>query len=595
MEKKTPKTTGGKRTALTVVLALAAVAVLLLLLYTSFSYRPLCLLALSLMPPVLLSLFLLLPIGNAAEDAAPAAGAEEAPPTGKRAQFRRRFAAWRARRALACRSFYAKRRDTLLVVLSLVALIALSVFFFLQCKLNAPSARFGYTLPVALLGVFLILTVLEKWCKHTATALSGEGAAPEALYAACILRTLRSAAVLAKISTALVAVATVVRLLAPYNPTRITMVLLAVLYCYQALFLLIALAVRFIRRELSTAPDLSVPIFGVGGADLGLLSYLEKNTGITMRSLWSMRLIKSVIPYAFIAALLILWGTSGVVQIDASEQGAHYRLGKLADEPLTAGLHFTLPWPFDRVEVYETGKVQQLSVGYISDDSMDNLWTAEHGVEEHRLLLGGGEELVSVNLRVEYKIGDLKTYLKSSAAPEAILQAMAYEALTMKTIGTDLNTLLSTDRVAFAKDMRDELRAGAAERALGLEVVGVVLESIHPPVEIADIYQKLLRAGVDAERIKLLANATAEEKLITAQTGKATLIGQATADKEYAIAKAYGSVAEFLAAAEADKLYPTYRYEKYLAAITDAYGNATIVLVGDGVNKENIYIGNLSQ
>jgi regulator of protease activity HflC (stomatin/prohibitin superfamily) len=306
--------------------------------------------------------------------------------------------------------------------------------------------------------------------------------------------------------------------------------------------------------------------------------------------------VKSVIPYAFIAALLILWGSSGVVQIESSERGALYRFGKLADEPLSAGIHLTLPWPFDRVEVYETGKVQQLSVGYISDESIDNLWTAEHGTEEHRLLLGGGEELVSVNLRIEYRIGDLHAYLKNNAAPEATLQAMAYEALTMRTIGTDLDTLLSTDRVAFADDMCAELRAGVIERGLGLEVVGVVLESIHPPVEIAEIYQKLVSAGIDAERIILLAEAYAAEKVITAETGKLTLIGEATAEKNLALAKAHGSVAEFLAAVEADTAYPDfYRYEKYLAAIADAYGNATIVLVGEGVNTQNIYIGNLSK
>lgn len=587
MEKKTKKPTGGKQTVLTVTLALAVVAVLLLLLYGSVSYRPLCLLAFSLLPPVLISLALLLPIGKAGENE------PLATVCGNR---RQRIRALRARAARAVRVGYAKRRDALLVALSILAVALSTALFFLQFKPNLPTVRFGFLVPVALLAVFVMLTVLEKWCKHTVAALSDEGASPDECYTAAILRTLRAAAVLAKLSALLVAVAACITLLSPYNATRLVTVLLAVLYCYQALFLLVALTVRFIRRELSSAPDLSVPILGVGGADLGLLSYLEKNTGITMRSLWSMRLVKSVIPYAFIAALLVLWGTSGVVQINAGEQGAHYRLGKLSDEPLAAGLHFTLPWPFDRVEVYATDKVQQLSVGYVSDATTDNLWTEEHGTEEHRLLLGGGEELVSVNLRVEYKIGDLNAYLRGSAAPEAILQAMAYEALTMKTVGTDLDTLLSTDRVAFANEMRDALRAGVAERGLGLEVVGVVLESIHPPVEIADIYQKLLSAGIEAERIILLAEAAAAEELITAQTGKLTLIGQATADKNLAIAKAHGSVAEFLAAVEADNAYPDfYRYEKYLAAIADAYGNATIVLVGEGVNTQNIYIGNLSK
>lgn len=588
---KRPK--GNRQTALIAALLLAASAAVLLLFYSSISYLPLLLLALCCLPPFAISLVLLLPFGRVLEkpaDAAPEASAD------KKTLRRQKRAARRAGARIRAHNAYARRRDTIVAVLWMLVLIGTNIMFWLKCRLDLPTVRFGYTVPVLLLALFVILTILDKWCKHSApVAVEGEELSPADTYIVALLHSLRSAAAVAKIGTVIVAVAAVIRLLGTYNPAKIAVILLAVLFAYETLFLMLSLVVRLIRRELSTVPDFSVPVPGVGGADLGFLSYLEKHTGITMRSLWSIRLVKTVIPYAFIAALVILWGTSGVVQIESSEQGAHYRLGKLSDKPLTAGIHFTLPWPFDRVEVYDTGKVQQMTIGYLTDDSMDNLWTAEHGTEEHRLLLGGGEELVSVNLRVEYKIGDLNAYLKNSAAPESILQAMAYEALTMRTISTDLDTLLATDRVAFADDMCAELRERAAERELGLEVVGVVLESIHPPVEIADIYQKLLSAGIDAERIILMAEATAAEALVSANTGKTTLIGVATAEKNMAIAAAHGSVAEFLAAVEADKAYPDfYRYEKYLGAITDAYGNATIVLVGDGVNTANLYIGKLN-
>ena len=593
MDKKPQKhREGGKQTVWIAVLCLAVCAAVLLALYSSVNYLPLFLLALCCLPPLVISLVLFLPLGSRAEDTPPTIEGEV--PADKKALRRQRLAAKRARLHAACRNTYARRRDALVALLWLLAVIGLNIVFWLNFNLKPISARFGYTVPVALLAIFVILTVLDKWCKHNAPA-DKEELSPADTYKAALLHSLRSAAGIVKIGTVLVAIAAVIRLLGAYNPIKIAVILVAVLFAYETIFLLLSLGVRLIRRELSTAPDFSVPVLGVGGVDLGLLTYLEKHTGITMRSLWSMRLIKNVIPYAFIAALVILWGTSGIVQIEPSEEGAHYRLGKLSDEPLTAGLHYTLPWPFDRVEVYDTGKVQQMTIGYLSDNGLDNLWTAEHGTEEHRLLLGGGEELVSVNLRVEFRIGDLNAYLRNTASPEAILQAMAYEALTARTISTDLDSLLATDRVAFGDEMCAELRESAAERGLGLEVVGVVLESIHPPVEIAEIYQKLVSAGIDAERIILLAEATAAEELITAQTGKMTLIGIATAEKNAAIAAAYGSVAEFLAAVEADTAYPDfYRYEKYLNAITKAYGDATIVLVGEGVNAENIYIGKLN-
>ena len=101
-----------------------------------------------------------------------------------------------------------------------------------------------------------------------------------------------------------------------------------------------------------------------------------------------------------------------------------------------------------------TQTVQQMTIGYLSDEDQDNLWTEAHGEEEYRLLLGGGEELVSINLRLQYRISDLPSYLKTSADPELIMQGIAYETITARTINTDLFSLLATDRTAFADSFK---------------------------------------------------------------------------------------------------------------------------------------------
>ena len=49
-----------------------------------------------------------------------------------------------------------------------------------------------------------------------------------------------------------------------------------------------------------------------------------------------------------------------------------------------------------------------------------------------------------------------------------------------------------------------------------------------------------------------------------------------------------------MASVEADNVNSSaYRYYKYLDAITKAYGNAKLVIVGDGVDTSNIFFGNL--
>jgi membrane protease subunit HflK len=360
-------------------------------------------------------------------------------------------------------------------------------------------------------------------------------------------------------------------------------------------FVLISLFVVLVRHELDLAPEIAAPAPGVEGGDLGILTYLEKNTGISMRSLWSIQMIKQALPYAALGVILLLWGVTGVSLVNSNQEGAHYRFGKLREETLAHGIHFTLPWPFDRVEVYDTGTVSQLTVGYVAEGSADNFWTEAHGGEEYRLLLGNGNELVSINLRVMYRIEDLRAYLTSSATPEFLMSAASYEIVTARTIVSDLDTMLSTDRAVFADSFREELTAYMQLYNTGLAVVDVVLESIHPPVEIADIYQALISAEIEADRILIDAEAYRGERLAWAWVDYDSQVALATINGKEALAAATGSVAEFLASVEADKAYPDdYRYYKYMKAIAEAYKDAKLVIVGDGINEGNIYIGSTS-
>jgi len=263
---------------------------------------------------------------------------------------------------------------------------------------------------------------------------------------------------------------------------------------------------------------------------------------------------------------------------------------------LKPGIHLTLPWPMDQVEVYDTESLGRLVIGYIPTGEQDNIWTAAHGGEEYRLLLGNGDELISVNLEIEYKISDLYSYVRNAAGPEALLQAEAYEIITERTISSDLETMLSTDRAAFSESFRQELRTHIEPYNTGLEVVNVVLESIHPPVEVADVYQALIGASIDAEHFIILAQNQANQAIMEAKNEQTAKVGDATVQQYQAIANAQAAVAEFMAGVAAYESYPAaYRYYKYMNTLTQAYGQARLIIVGAGVDAGKLFIGSLDK
>ena len=122
----------------------------------------------------------------------------------------------------------------------------------------------------------------------------------------------------------------------------------------------------------------------------------------------------------------------------------------------------------------------------------------------------------------------------------------------------------------------------------------MVLESIHPPIDIAGIYQELVSAGIKAEQIIMAAEGEAALITIAAENNRVYLYNEALAAQYRDLANAEATVAEFAASVEADGAYhDSYRYQKYLDALAQAYGDAKIVLVGEGVDTSNIFIGNI--
>ncbi len=545
--------------------ALTALAVLMVVLGRIYAVRPVLLTGLLTLLPALTQLVLLLPVIRMPDQPEPV-------PSKLKTKLRTLF--------YRCAAWYHKYRAGVVTVLIAAVLLGANVIFWRKLPVgNIPA---NWLLPVVLAVVFLVCVVMERLCIHAEN--------PEESAQTARLKGLRSAFFLLRIAVLLTVAGEVLKLIGLFDATGIVTVLLFVLMVYATVVLAFCTSVRLIRKELDTCPELPVNLIGMG-ADMNILTYLEQNTGITMRSLWSLRLMKKVLPGAVLAVALLIWLSTCFVQIDAQQHGALFRLGKLHPKALEPGFHMTLPWPFDRVDIYDTNSVRRVTIGYVATGDQDNIWTEDHGGEEYLLLLGDGNEMVSINLQIEFKIANLLDYISSSASPESMLQAQAYEIVTARTIATDLDSLLAADREAFSETFRQELTERIAPYGTGLEIVNVVLESIHPPVDIADVYQDIISAGIDAEYILLNAEADANSTVMNAKKQNTQTVSNALSQKYTDIANAQASVTEFMAAAAADDAYrQEYRFHKYLEALTKTYSGSTMILCGEGIDTSRLVI-----
>ena len=562
---------------------IGAITLTLVLIYSTTKYLPFLLVALILGMLVAISTVVALLGISACERKPEKPECEE----GKKIKFSARIGYAVRLTVWAIALAYNKIRKIAMLVLTIGAVGGVTVYFAMMLRRATSLFKLSFWQPVLLVVLFVLSVIFDKWCKHTET---------DSQRNAATLANLRTVFYLLRVTFITVSVVSVISLLGFGDLQKYAVWIISAIFFYVAVMTLMSIVILLIRRELFTSPRLIIPLpfANIGKCDTGVISFLEKNTGITMRGLWSMKLVKNVLPYTAILVFLLFWVSTGLVQIEPYQQGAVYRFGRLSNETLDPGLHMTLPYPIDKVEIYDTESINKITVGYAAKEDSDNLWTGSHGTNEHKLLLGNGNELVSVNLRLEFKINDLTKYLRASSSPAAILEAKAYELITSKIIVADLEDLLAVDRAKFTEEYTAELRGMLAGQDIGLELVSVVLESIHPPLEIAAIYQEVVGAEILAEAMIKQANSDANVTVTNAEAEKNASINAANAEYHNKVASATADVSEFNASVEAAAGNPdAYHYYKYLKAVSEAYGKARLVIVGEGVDSSKIYFGNL--
>jgi regulator of protease activity HflC (stomatin/prohibitin superfamily) len=286
-----------------------------------------------------------------------------------------------------------------------------------------------------------------------------------------------------------------------------------------------------------------------------LLDSPEVRKNFSLKSLYTIKYGVKILPGVLLGLGLVLFLSTTVFVVQPHQQALVYRLGT-PSPVMEGGIHVKLPWPIDKANIYDVHRVNSMQIGYSSPYSAHYLWTRAHSGGENMLLTGNGNEMVAVNLKIIYIISDLYRYITTYTNPEAVLSAAAYEALMLRTVDTTLDEFLSVDRNSLSASVADELAEFCAANGLGLSVQQVIIESIHPPVDVADIYQRVVTSLVVKNTIVTRAETTAVKRIIDARQESRTVVNNAIARRYSRISEAQKEMAVYYAAMEAHAINP---------------------------------------
>ncbi|MCL1951353.1 MAG: protease modulator HflK, partial [Oscillospiraceae bacterium] len=326
-----------------------------------------------------------------------------------------------------------------------------------------------------------------------------------------------------------------------------------------------------------------------------ILETEEVKARFSLKSLWTFRYAVKILPGLALLLGAVLFLSTAVYVVQPQQQAAVYRFGRFGKHSVAGeGLHVKFPWPIDKIEIYDVDRVNEMQIGYRASEARNFLWTQEHDGGEYTLLLGNGNEAVSVNIKLLYKITDLYAYLKTCARPEEVLSAAAYEAIMRQTVNTTLDAFLRVDRSSLSGFLETQLSAFCEARGLGLSVVQVIVEGIHPPVEIAGVYQRVVTASVDKSTLIVNADSEAGRLLIEADRQSKEAIAAARADQHSRVSGAREEMAVYYSAVEAYKLNPAcFRLYKYIETYEKVIGGQKVYVFSPGTEKDisRFYIG----
>ena len=248
--------------------------------------------------------------------------------------------------------------------------------------------------------------------------------------------------------------------------------------------------------------------------------------GIEVSDSWFYRLLSKAITPLVVVGLLVLIGLSSMVMVAPHERAVITHMGALSEDSVVdPGLHWKLPWPLGRAYKYDAYRVHELAVGSSAKTfrrDIPVLWTNQHHTgegEEYMVTAPSqvasseddrGENAAAAELAggrgiVKYRIaeGGLLDYSRSASDPVAMLEALSERRFNVYFATHDIDLLLSDAWVDAGDKLRGQIQDDADALGLGVEVVYVGLEAIHPPRD-GDVAAKF-HEQIDARQEKQTA------------------------------------------------------------------------------------------
>ncbi|MFC3533794.1 FtsH protease activity modulator HflK [Vogesella facilis] len=281
-----------------------------------------------------------------------------------------------------------------------------------------------------------------------------------------------------------------------------------------------------------------------------------------------------------------LWLASGFYVVDAREEGVVLRLGSYS-RTSESGLQWHAPYPFEQVEIVNLTQLRSVEIGYRSN--------AKNRVKEESLMLTEDQNIIDVQLSVQYDVKDARDFLFNNLALEEDAQDVvkqAAETAIREVVGRNkVDFVLNEGRSQIAAETQRIMQQILDRYRMGVRVAKVNINDVQPPEAVIAAFDDAVKAGQDKEKLRNEGQAYANEVVPKAQGLASRLLAEAEGYQQKVVSTAEGDAARFQSVlAEYSKAPKVMRDRLYLDMMQQVLSNSSKVYVDQKSGNNLLYL-----
>jgi membrane protease subunit HflK len=268
--------------------------------------------------------------------------------------------------------------------------------------------------------------------------------------------------------------------------------------------------------------------------------------------------------------LLAVWAATGLYKVDAAERAVVTRFGKFV-ETTEPGLRWHLPWPIEARQIVNVESVE--------------------GFSDQTRMLTSDENLVDINIAVQYRRAEPVSFVFNVRDPEATLNEVSESAIREIVGHSTLDFVLEAGRQEITAKTRELVQRTLDSYKTGIEVTTVNLQGVSVPEQVQSSQRDAIKAREDRERLALEAQAYANDILPKAKGSAARQMEDSLAYKARIVADAEGEAQRFLLLLPAYERNPAVtRQRLYYETMEEVFANSNKVLVDTKGTGNMLYV-----